>query len=172
MGGVQLRFGTIEPGSVSFVFCMLWTIPVVLPVMLGLWLQDRAAAKSTNGASSTWPRELRVIYRMQPPGWQPGLAASLFAVTLIAADGLMQTKRTEPLYLATRTVQSQLSGVAVYVLIAELGLGWIFLIVYQCFVADAILWKKAGAAFTVSVVYTGCLAQSYLLVEELCHRGV
>ena len=41
-----------------------------------------------------------------------------------------------------------------------------------CFVADAILWKKAVAAFIVSVVYTGCLAQSYLLVEELWQRGV
>ena len=172
MDGVQLRFGTVEPGSVSFVFCMLWTIPVVLSVMLGLWLQDRAADKGTNGAPNEWPRELRVLYRKQPPGWQPGLATSLLAVTLIAADEFMQTKRTEPLYLATSTVQSQLSGVAVYVLIAELGLGWIFLIAYQCFVADAILWKKAVAAFIVSVVYTGCLAQSYLLVEELWQRGV
>lgn len=65
MDGVQLRFGTVEPGSVSFVFCMLWTIPVVLSVMLGLWLQDRAADKGTNGAPNEWPRELRVLYTVE-----------------------------------------------------------------------------------------------------------
>lgn len=141
----DLKKSTDGSTGVTFVFCMLWTIPISVPILFGVYL----------------------LYEWKCSRLLSTFAVMILSMFIIYTDEFSQPFRANPLYIATSKVKHQWAGVAVYVLIAEMILGLSSFMIYDKVARGTSFLCKVSCGAMVAILYTGSLAVAYLFVESV-----